>query len=81
MVNDTHDINILNTAFYSSENVFCGDRCYLFCTSILHDIKVKRGQQKNVRKKYRTKFLARCVFFILKTNRCMPTMEKPFHFP
>lgn len=40
------------TAFYNyNQDVFCGNRCYLFCTSILHDINVKRGQKKMEKKK------------------------------
>lgn len=49
-------IAFLNTAFYSyDENVFCGNRCYLFCTSILHDIKVKRGHKKKGKKSKKQK--------------------------
>lgn len=57
----------LNTAFYSyDKNVFCGNRCYLFCTSILHDIKMKRGQKNRILKKQ-----ALCVYFS-ETSLCMP---------
>lgn len=82
-------IAFLNTAFYSyNENVFCGNRCYLFCTSILHDIQVKRGQQKKRKKIKETKKKcqkkrkkkSRYVSFIfyLETNLCMPIRVEHF---
>lgn len=80
-------IAFLNTAFYSyNENVFCGNRCYLFCTSILHDIKVKRGQKKKKGKKLKRQKRSgkknknsRYVSFIfLETNLCMPIRVEHF---
>lgn len=75
-------IAFLNTAFYSyNENVFCGNRCYLFCTSILHDIKVKRGQtKKKGKKKQRNKkeVIRQCVIHFSETNLCMPIRVEHF---
>lgn len=81
-------IAFLNTAFYSyDENVFCGNRCYLFCTSILHDIKVKRGHEKkrenkkeNTKKKKTQKInnQAVCVIHFPESNLCMPIRVEHF---
>lgn len=79
-------IAFLNTAFYSyNENVFCGNRCYLFCTSILHDIKreawTKKKGKKNQRsgKKRKKKKIRQCVsFHFSETNLCMPIRVEHF---
>lgn len=77
-------IAFLNTAFYSyNENVFCGNRCYLFCTSILHDLKVKRGQKKKGKKSKKQKRSdkknqAVCVIHFSETNLCMPIRVEHF---
>lgn len=79
-------IAFLNTAFYSyDENVFCGNRCYLFCTSILHDIKREAWTKKNVKKNQRSgkkrkkKKIRQCVsFHFSETNLCMPIRVEHF---
>lgn len=69
-------IAFLNTAFYSyDKNLFCGNRCYLFCTSILHDIKTKRGQKEE--KNRILKKQALCVYFS-GTDLCMPIRVEHF---